>query len=699
VISRRALLGAGVTASAIGAGAALLPDVGALMGGAPPTRGLRGIDHVVLLMQENRSFDSYFGTLRGVRGFDDRAVLPNRAGGTVFGQRDRRDHPVLPFEIAASGSTTGNSPQDVGSIEHGWTTAHQVWADGWWDGWVRTRGAATMAAYGASDVSFQRALADAFTICDAYHCSALGPTTPNRNYFMTGYTGFEPGTRRRAVGNAARNDAHPGYDWVTYPELLDQAGVSWRLYQEWDNYLDNTLEFFARFKSVMRAVLRQVDGGRFSTLHELYRTVRRSARADRQRLQAELADAAGRLSGEDARLYDRGLARLRPRTLGSTFADDVVNGRLPAVSYIVGPSRESEHPRLSTPAAGAGLTYEIVRALASTPDVWRRTALLVTYDENDGYFDHVPPPVPPHWHRDEWYAGQPIGLGARVAMTVVSPWTVGGHVSSQVFDHTSVVQFLERWTGVRTPVISDWRREACGDLTSVFDFTTSKAAPEVRPPPVALTPGPRWLPRPPARQSLPEQAPGARPARALPHQTDAGVVVADGTARITLTNGGTVSAHFVVSGYRGETARPVHLDVSQHATLALAVPRRAYRLVVSGPNRMLRDFSGRVDGPAAQLTIATSIDAATRRIKVTLDNAADARVDVRLHPLAYADASGTHVAVPARRRRRVDWRTDAAHGWYDLLVTVDQDPEFRHRLTGHIENGRPSRSAWDDDWI
>jgi phospholipase C len=267
-----------------------------------------------------------------------------------------------------------------------------------------------------------------------------------------------------------------------------------------------------------------------------------------------------------------------------------------------------------------------------------------------------------------------------------------------VFDHTSVVQFLERWTGVRTPLISEWRREVCGDLTSVFDFTASDVAPDVRPPPTAPTSGVRWLPTPPARPSLPEQAPGARPARALPYQADASVVVDRGAARIALTNDGAASAHFVVSGYRGETARPVHLDVSRRAVVALTVPQPVYRLVVSGPNRMLRDFSGRVDGPAAQLTIATVIDGRRRRIKISLDNAAHTRVDVRVQPLAYADAIGMHVSVPGPGRRRLEWRTDASHGWYDLVVTVDQDPAFRHRLTGHIENGRPSRSAWDDEW-
>src|SRR5205085_5303921 len=111
-----------------------------------------------------------------------------------------------------------------------------------------------------------------------------------------------------------------------------------------------------------------------------------------------------------------------------------------------------------------------------------KTVLLPNFDENDGYFDHVPPPVPrtpAGGNGPDWFNGQPVGLGPRVPMIVVSPWTVGGYVSSEIFDHTSVLRFLERWTGVAEPNISDWRRALCGDLTSAFDFHHAGTPPKL----------------------------------------------------------------------------------------------------------------------------------------------------------------------------------------------------------------------------
>ena len=99
-----------------------------------------------------------------------------------------------------------------------------------------------------------------------------------------------------------------------------------------------------------------------------------------------------------------------------------------------------------------------------------KTAFILTYDENDGLFDHVAPPVPEPGTPHEFVGGLPIGGGFRVPCIVVSPWTAGGWVCSQKFDHTSVLQFLETFTGVREPNISDWRRSAFGDLTSAFRF-------------------------------------------------------------------------------------------------------------------------------------------------------------------------------------------------------------------------------------
>jgi phospholipase C len=153
----------------------------------------------------------------------------------------------------------------------------------------------------------------------------------------------------------------------------------------------------------------------------------------------------------------------------SAFADDVASGHLPKVSWIIAPAAQSEHPT-GTPAAGAELTYRYLKALADHPDVWRKTVFFLNYDENDGFFDHVVPPTPRHGTRDEFVGGLPIGLGFRVPMIVISPWSTGGFVSSETFDHTSVIRFIERRFGVHEPNISAWRRRTCGDLVGTLGF-------------------------------------------------------------------------------------------------------------------------------------------------------------------------------------------------------------------------------------
>src|SRR5512139_1229117 len=194
------------------------------------------IEHVVFLMQENRSFDHYFGTLRGVRGFGDRNAIDLPSGKPVFSQPDGLGR-VLPFPIREAARTANKDLQWMGALAHGWPDGHIAHGLGWNNGWVAAKTVSTMAYYDRQDLPFQFELADTFTICDAYHCSVFSSTSPNRNYFVSGYTGTEPDTGRRAIDNAAYSeDTHSGYTWSTYAERLERAGVSWRVYQERDNF-------------------------------------------------------------------------------------------------------------------------------------------------------------------------------------------------------------------------------------------------------------------------------------------------------------------------------------------------------------------------------------------------------------------------------------------------------------------------------
>ncbi|MBF9067243.1 alkaline phosphatase family protein [Streptacidiphilus fuscans] len=421
-MTRRRLLGS--AAGAIGAGAALAllpPSVQQAVAAGVPRRGsLRDVEHVVMLMQENRSFDHYFGTLSGVRGFHDPQALQLSTGRSVFYQPDtvNPDGYILPFHL----DTRTTSAQAIPSTSHAWAVQHQAWNGGQMDQWLPAHRAAdgvngpyVMGYYTREDIPFQFALAESFTVCDNYFCSVLGPTWPNRLYWMTG--SIDPSGQYG--GPITSNIAPTPYRWKTYAEQLQAAGISWKVYQESDNYGTNMLSEFQTFQD------------------------------------AQPGDP----------LHDRGMVA-QP---AGTFEDDARNDRLPAVSWILPTSYQSEHPNY-LPAAGADFVASKIEAIASNPEVWAKTVFILNYDENDGLFDHVPPLTAPAGTPDEYVGGLPIGSGFRVPCIIVSPWTVGGWVSSEAFDHTSVLQFLECFTGVRAENVTDWRRETFGDLTSAFQF-------------------------------------------------------------------------------------------------------------------------------------------------------------------------------------------------------------------------------------
>ncbi|MFC7613303.1 alkaline phosphatase family protein [Actinokineospora soli] len=250
-------------------------------------------------MQENRSFDHYLGTLRGVRGFSDPAAIALPSGQSVFHQPNGTGH-LLPYSV---------SDQFMADVPHGWGDGHRAWNGGRHDQWVANKGVRSMTYHTRSALRFYHELADAFTVCDAYHCSEMGPTNPNRMYLFTGTIGYEPGTSTRATGNDAwKNLAHPGYSWTTYAERLEAAGRSWRVYQEWDNYGDNSLDYFARFYAVGRKALvhtRDSAGKPFTKLEFFHYAVLAASTTERERLLGELA---------------RGVAELTPRTGACTTA-------------------------------------------------------------------------------------------------------------------------------------------------------------------------------------------------------------------------------------------------------------------------------------------------------------------------------------------------------------------------------------------
>ncbi len=707
-LDRRNLL----KSAAAGSSLALLPlSVQRALALEAPTGGLSTIEHVVILMQENRSFDHYLGTLPGVRGFNDPTALKLPNGQSVFRQPNgsatnpptKADGYTLPYRI---------DDQFMTGLDHSWSGAHNAWNNGRMDQWVPVKSWRTMAYHDRSALPFYHALADAFTVCDHYFCSVAGPTNPNRFYLFSGTIGYEPGTQNRAIGNDAwQNPGHTGYTWTSYAERLQAAGKTWKVYQEWDNYGDNSLDYFASFLAVGKLALSKTrDPGNknkpYPKLEYFYYAVLAANAARRTVLFDQLAQGVATLTTAERSLYDRGLARVGPDSLGSTIRAAVQADALPAVSWIVPPEKYTEHPSWG-PNTGAGLVKQVLDAIASTPAVWNKTLILINYDENDGYFDHLPQPAAPVSSNDgkstaattdEIYQSKPIGLGQRVPMFVISPWSRGGKVSSEVFDHTSAIQFLEQWTGVAEPNISPWRRAVCGDLTSAIDTTTSMPGYPQLPTPTPTPGSSTTYPDPSLPQRMPVQEGGTRAARPLPYSLGASGRVTASEFDIDFANTGTRGAHFYVYANAHRTDGPWRYTVEAGKTLSdywiAGTPTGAYDLSVLGPNGFLRRFKGnRVTATASgsanpEVTLRYAPTEGVVYLTMTNRGTAACIVTVSVNnrsggPWTYNLAANATVE---------DWwsTTGGMNGWYDLTATANTADGFLRRFAGHVETGAES---------
>jgi phospholipase C len=393
---------------------------------------LKDIEHVIFLIQEHRSFDHYFGTLSGVRGFGD----PH--GSAAFRQRDPGGQTVIPFKLPS-----GGVQYCLPDITDDWGPQHRAWNNGRMNDWVKVHesvtnggdgpaeGIETMGYYARSQLSFYYSLADAFTICDGYHCSVIGSSDPNRLMSMSASldpAGANGGPLVQTLVGT-RSQLRGKFTWTTMPERLQSQGVSWKVYTApQGGAAGNVLPYFAAYNT----------------------------------------------PGE---LAQRGLRTTYP----SDFMADLRHNALPSVSWILTKRAATEQPGVSAALSGELAVAQVVKAVMSHPAVWRKTALFITWDGNGGFFDHVAPPVAPAGTKGEYLTVAnlpaasngirgPIGLGFRVPMLVVSPFSRGGLVSSDTFDHTSMLRFLETRFGVEVPNLSAWRRRVTGDLTGAFNF-------------------------------------------------------------------------------------------------------------------------------------------------------------------------------------------------------------------------------------
>jgi phospholipase C len=644
------------------------------------------VQHVVILMQENRSFDHYFGTMAGVRGFGDPFPIPVRdtfirRGGTVFMQACGKGAPPLLAPFALNTAQTF-AHMRVEGTPHGWADAQDAWDEGRMDRWPVAKHPHSMGFYERADIPFQHALAEAFTLCDAYHCSTQTGTNTNRLFLWTGTNDGAGQAGGPSISNshddfADKGGAAQSYRWTTYPERLLQAGVTWRIYQDMaDNFTDNPLAGFAAYR-----------------------------------------DARAGAPGSDARLKDLALTTWHLDRL----AQDVAGGRLPSVSWIIAPAADSEHPGPSSPAQGADYTARVIQALTADPKVWARTVLLVMFDENDGFFDHAPPPAPPshdaagealggstvdtageyHLVRNPTEAkaerddlmGRPYGLGPRVPMYVISPWSRGGFVNSQVFDHSSVIRFLETRFGVAEPNISPWRRAVCGDLTSCFDFRTPNDRPQAPLPATAETARraaalkETTTPPTPPTLGTPVQARGQRPSRALPYRFAVEAAVKDGAIWLDLANLGQAGAVLHVYDQLRLDQPPRRYTLGAGGRLADAWPAGTYDLWLLGPNGFHRRFAGEADD-GLDMRTTPAVDG--RSVTVSVSNAGQTP---RAVTIAAADGLPGLIwralLKPGETRTR-DWKTD--HGWYDLSARSEHAPSWRRQAAGRVETGKDSVS-------
>jgi len=767
-------------------------------------------EHVVFLMQENRSFDHCYGTLRGVRGFNDpRAIrLPN--GLPVWAQTDAQGKSYAPFHL----DIENTKATWMGSLPHSWENMVHARNNGKLDTWLEAKRAGnpeyrdmplTMGYYDRRDLPFYYAFADAFTVCDQHFCSSLTGTSANRSYFWSGAIREEPHNPESVahVDNGQINYKDIG--WKTYPERLQEAGIPWRVYQnelslpaglsddeeDWlANFTDNNLEFYkqynVRFHTAHRVFMERRAGELEATL--------RSGEAkgeEREKLQKQLTQLRrdiqqyseenfNKLSAFEREIHHRafttntgdpGYHRLEPIMYTDAegektvevpkgdifyqFRKDVNEGKLPTVSWLVAPCRFSDHP--GSPWYGAWYVSEALDILTKNPEVWKKTIFILTYDENDGYFDHVPPFIPPLTGRSEAGAvatgldtaeeyvtaaqekirsGDPeatldssIGLGFRVPLVVASPWTKGGWVNSEVFDHTSTLQFLEHFiekkTGKRVSEsnISAWRRLVCGNLTSVFRSVQGGNKGTLQPvdrnayveriysAKTKELPGNYQLLQSEElallRQSerhpelLPQQEKGTKPACGLPYDAAADAFVDRATGELVLRfvlaghlpKTKTIGMPFIAVtrlAYRNdpEPGRNWNFAVREGEPLEYRWPLNhfaggAYHLEVYGPNGFYRAFKENSTPPDLRLEVSAKPD----RQALVLEAVLPRGEVLEARDLSYGQALRT---VPSKGNVQLEIPLNDSNGWYDFEFSVKGYPGLSYRYAGHVETGSPS---------
>ncbi|MDJ1486060.1 phospholipase C, phosphocholine-specific [Cytophagaceae bacterium YF14B1] len=796
-------------------------------------------EHIVILMQENRSFDHAYGTLQGVRGFNDpRAIrLPNK--NLVWLQTNVAGQTFAPFRL----NIKDTKATWMSSLPHSWTDQVDARNGGKYDKWLTAKPSGnkeyaqmplTMGHYTREDIPFYYSLADAFTVCDQNFCSSLTGTTPNRLYLWTGTIREKPDMAVKA--NVRNEDVDYGVpaNWTTFPERLEDNGISWKIYQNeislptgftgeedaWlANFTDNPIEWFTQYhvkyspefhhylKQQEKALPEEIKALE-AKLQSLPATGKETEEVQKkleekkhwlpivkEELKQWTPEGYAKLSQREKNLHEKAFTTNRKdphyrelTTLkykdgdvdrevqmpkGDTlyqFREDVKNKQLPTVSWIVAPENFSDHP--GAPWYGAWYVSEVMDILTNDPEVWKKTIFILAYDENDGYFDHVPPFVPPHPEKQQTGLVSngidtrvehvtmeqelqrksknakrdgrdgPIGLGFRVPLVIASPWSRGGWVNSQVFDHTSVVQFLEKFLSHKTGKkieetnISTWRRTVCGDLTSVFrPYNGEKMTIPAFLEKDAVIEGIhkarfKKLPsdfkqltpeeiqqinqNPASSDWMVKQEKGIRPSCALPYQiySDSQLVAEKKSVQVTFDARkeifGTASAgvpfYVYASGLTNPDALPRNYAVKAGDKLTdtwslTDFDNQKYQLQVYGPNGFFRQFSGNANDPLLDIQCAYQRQGAnqlTGNVEIVLSNLDKSHSYlVEIKDNSYSGTTKTQaleVSSSKKGKAVVVLDLSKSFGWYDFSVRIAGNGVFEKRYAGRVETGKPSQT-------
>lgn len=771
-------------------------------------------EHVVFLMQENRSFDHLFGALQGVRGFNDPRAIRQPNGNNVWLQSNKEGETYLPFRL----NTKDTKVPWMGSTPHNWTDQTDARNNGKYDKWLDNKKAynkeyakvpLTLGYCDRIDFPFYYSLADAFTVCDQNFCSSITGTHPNRHYWMTG-TVREKNTPE-GIAHLWNNSNYvtPELDWKTFPERLEEQGVSWKVYQNeitmgygikgeengWlSNFGTNVLEYFKQYNvrlhpgaianldlkkanilkeianlekdgdstklAAARKVLEKIESDKREYTMAQYNQLGKNAKALNERaFTTNMGDAAYH-DLTNLKYDDNGTPRELNIPKGDIlyqFREDVKNGTLPTVSWLMTPANFSDHP--GQPWFGPWYVNEVMEILLQNPEVWKKTIFIMTYDENDGFFDHVVPYAVPNPYKEntgkvssgidpkmdfatktqqtnpsataDRIRESSIGLGYRVPMIIASPWTRGGYVCSELFDHTSSLQFLEHFIArkfdkhIKDENITQWRRTICGDLSAAFrpyngekiespQFLEKQAFLEdihkakFKDVPAnfkALSQSEIDLVNHQPLQSpyFPQQEKGVREACAVPYELQVNGQFNKDSFTIRFNAGNSIfkerssGAPFLVyamNPYQQETLRTWEYAVAAGDTLedTWHVPTFAngnYHLRVYAPNGFYREFAGNRNNPAIQIE-SKHEKGLTGNMVVTITNH-----DTKTHTCEIKDNSYRNVtvtrSVPAGETVTVVLNLKRSYNWYDYTVNV-KGTEMRESFAGHVETGKVSKT-------